>query len=48
MLATVVLTPWTLITWAAMGLDGLFDRESKSPPGYFFLCRKSGYGADSP
>jgi SAM-dependent methyltransferase len=42
LVATVVLTPWTVVTWAAMGLDGLFDRDSKSPPGYFFLCRKSG------
>jgi SAM-dependent methyltransferase len=47
MIATVVLTPWALITWAAMGLDGLLDRESKSPPGYFFLCRKTGYSGDA-
>jgi SAM-dependent methyltransferase len=42
-IATAVLTPWVLVTWTAMGLDGLFDRNSKSPPGYFFLCRKIGY-----
>jgi SAM-dependent methyltransferase len=47
MVATVVLTPWTLITYTAMGLDGLFDQESKSPPGYFFLCRKSVFRSDS-
>jgi SAM-dependent methyltransferase len=47
MIATVVLTPWTLVTWAAMGMDGVFDRNSKSPPGYFFLCRKSGYRCDA-
>lgn len=47
MIATVVLTPWAVVTWAAMGLDGLFDSDSKSPPGYFFLCRKSGHGHDA-
>jgi SAM-dependent methyltransferase len=40
MVATVVLTPWTLVTWAAYALDGLLDRDSKSPPGYFFLCTR--------
>jgi SAM-dependent methyltransferase len=38
--ATLVLTPWTLVTWVALGLDRLIDRNSASPPGYFFLCRK--------
>jgi SAM-dependent methyltransferase len=47
LIATVVLTPWTLVTWAAMGMDALVDRDSKSPPGYFFLCRKSGSGRAS-
>lgn len=30
--------PWVPIMWAAMGLDRVVDRKSKSPPGYFFLC----------
>lgn len=38
--ATVVLTPWALVTWTAVGLDRLVDRSSQSPPGYFFLIRK--------
>jgi SAM-dependent methyltransferase len=38
--ATVVLTPWTLVTWVAVGLDQALDRSSQSPPGYFFLIRK--------
>lgn len=42
LVATVVLTPWTLVTWVALGLDRLVDRDSASPPGYFFLCRKQG------
>lgn len=41
LIATVVLTPWTPITWLAFALDGLLDRESKSPAGFFFLCRKN-------
>lgn len=40
LVATAVLTPWTLVTWAAFGLDSLVDRESASPPGYFFLCTR--------
>ena len=40
--ATAVLTPWTLVTWAAFALDSLADRESVSPPGYFFLCTRRG------
>jgi SAM-dependent methyltransferase len=41
LIATVVMTPWSLITWTAVGLDQVLDRSSKSPPGYFFLVRKS-------
>lgn len=40
LLATAVLTPWALITTAAYGLDRLFDRNSASPAGYFFLCAR--------
>jgi SAM-dependent methyltransferase len=40
LIATAVLTPWAPVSWAAMGLDTIFDRASKSPPGYFFLCRR--------
>jgi SAM-dependent methyltransferase len=40
LVATLVLTPWTLVTWVALALDRLVDRDSASPPGYFFLCRK--------
>lgn len=36
-----VLTPWTPVTWAAFALDGLLDRQSKSPAGYFFLCERT-------
>jgi SAM-dependent methyltransferase len=36
--STVVLTPWTLVTYLAIGLDRVMDRDSVSPPGYFFLC----------
>jgi SAM-dependent methyltransferase len=32
--------PWVPIMWGSMGLDHLLDRESVSPPGYFFLCTK--------
>jgi SAM-dependent methyltransferase len=40
LVATAVLTPWAVVSWVAMGLDAIFDRTSKSPPGYFFLCRR--------
>lgn len=40
--ATVALTPWTVITWVAFLLDAVFDRHSASPPGYFFLCVQHG------
>ena len=40
LLATAVLTPRTVVTWAAYGMDSLLDRDSKSPPGYFFLCTR--------
>jgi uncharacterized protein YbaR (Trm112 family)/SAM-dependent methyltransferase len=39
-IATVVLTPWTPITWMAFALDGVLDRESASPAGYFFLIER--------
>jgi uncharacterized protein YbaR (Trm112 family)/SAM-dependent methyltransferase len=39
-LATVVLTPWTPITWTAYALDAVLDRESVSPPGFFFLIHR--------
>lgn len=41
LVATIVLTPWLALTWTAVGLDELVDRDSKSPPGYFFRCRKA-------
>lgn len=44
--ATTVLTPWALVTWAAFGLDRMVDRSSQSPPGYFFLIRKNGAFSD--
>lgn len=40
-ISTVVLTPWLPITLLAYGLDRVLDRESVSPPGYFFLCGRS-------
>ena len=40
LIATVLLTPWTIVTWVAFGLDALFDRRTASPPGYFFLCAR--------
>lgn len=40
LIATAVLTPWTLVTWAAFGLDALLDRRTVSPPGFFFLCSR--------
>ena len=39
-IATIVLTPWTPITWAAFALDALLDRESASPAGFFFLIER--------
>jgi len=39
-LVTVLEMPWVPIMWLALGLDRMVDRSSKSPPGYFFLCRK--------
>jgi SAM-dependent methyltransferase len=39
--APAILTPWTLVTYAAYALDAVLDRESMSPPGYFFLCTHS-------
>jgi SAM-dependent methyltransferase len=38
--ATVVMVPWVPVMWLALGADRSIDRDSKSPPGYFFLCRK--------
>ena len=38
--STIVLTPWTVITYLAYALDWLLDRRSVSPPGYFFLCTR--------
>lgn len=38
---TILEMPSVPIMWAALGLDRILDRESKSPPGYFFLCRKA-------
>lgn len=40
-IAPAILTPWTLVTYAAYALDAILDRESLSPPGYFFLCTHS-------
>lgn len=40
LVATGVLTPWAAVTWTAYALDRTLDRSSKSPPGFFFLCRK--------
>ncbi len=40
-LVTVLEMPWVPVMWLSMGLDRLLDRRSKSPPGYFFLCRKT-------
>jgi SAM-dependent methyltransferase len=45
LVATAVLTPWTVITYVAYGLDWLLDRSSASPPGYFFLCSPAASGA---
>lgn len=38
--ATVLMMPWVPVMWLALGVDRSIDRDSKSPPGYFFLCRK--------
>lgn len=40
--ATVAMVPWVPVMWAALAADRTVDRDSKSPPGYFFLCRKRG------
>jgi hypothetical protein len=47
-LSTVVLTPWTPITWLAYLLDRVLDRESVSPPGLFFLLTKVHDDASGP
>lgn len=36
---TLLEVPWVPFMWLALGLDRTLDRRSKSPPGYFFLCR---------
>ncbi|MDO9379197.1 MAG: methyltransferase domain-containing protein [Nocardioidaceae bacterium] len=41
LVSTVVLTPWTLVTWVALGLDSVLDRHTVSPPGYFFWCTRT-------
>lgn len=38
--ATVVMVPWVPVMYAALALDRLVDRDSRSAPGYFFRCRK--------
>lgn len=38
--ATVVMVPWVPVMWAAMAADRTVDRDSKSPPGYFFRLRR--------
>jgi SAM-dependent methyltransferase len=38
--STVVLTPWTVVTWLAFLFDRVLDRDSVAPPGYFFLGRR--------
>jgi SAM-dependent methyltransferase len=40
-LATFVMIPWVPVMWLALGVDRSIDRDSKSPPGYFFLVRKT-------
>jgi SAM-dependent methyltransferase len=40
LVATAALTPWTLVTWFAYALDAVLDRNSVSPPGFFFLCSR--------
>lgn len=39
--ATVVMAPWVPVMYAALAVDRVVDRDSKSPPGYFFLCRRT-------
>ncbi len=39
-LVTILEMPWVPLMWLSLGLDRVLDRQSKSPPGYFFLCRK--------
>jgi SAM-dependent methyltransferase len=41
LIVLVVELPWVPIMWLAMCMDRVFDPASKSPPGYFFLCRKT-------
>ena len=41
-LATLIMVPWVPVMWAAATLDRVLDPHSKNPPGYFFLCRKTG------
>ena len=41
LVSTMVMTPWSLITWTALGLDRLLDPNSNSASGFFFLLRKS-------
>jgi SAM-dependent methyltransferase len=38
--STLVLTPWLPVTLAAYALDRVLDRDSVSPPGYFFLGQR--------
>lgn len=40
LVVTVVEIPWVPFMWLALALDRILDRRSKSPPGFFFLCRK--------
>ena len=39
--ATVVMVPWVPVMWLALAADRTVDRESKSPPGYFFRLVRS-------
>jgi SAM-dependent methyltransferase len=39
--ATVVMVPWVPVMYAALAVDRLVDRDSRSAPGYFFLCSKA-------
>jgi SAM-dependent methyltransferase len=47
-IAPAILTPWTLVTYVAYALDAILDRESMSPPGYFFLCTRSDHPTEGP
>lgn len=40
--ATLIMLPWVPVMWTAATLDRILDPHSKNPPGYFFLCRKTG------